>query len=107
MHSSTGISPTQENDTHEYKLYKRRFLGLFGMVCYPGGVVLRPCQWHADFRLNSLPLWLEFTIQSILNLIGGMALPWFGPIAGPSASTGAGRSAETTLKFFQPRKYST
>lgn len=53
MHSSTGTSPTQENDTHEYKLYKRRFLGLFGM--------------------------------SVLNLIGGMALPWFGPIAGPTS----------------------
>ena len=31
-YSPKGILPSQSNDIHEYKLYKRRFVGLLGMV---------------------------------------------------------------------------
>ena len=34
MSESTPAPPSQANDTHEYKLYKRRFVGLVGMVCH-------------------------------------------------------------------------
>lgn len=53
--STPDAPPSRTNDTptHDYKLYKRRFVGLFGMC--------------------------------ILNLVGGMPMAWFGPIANPTS----------------------
>ena len=35
MSTPSPIPPPQTNGVREYKLYKQRFVGLFGVVCLP------------------------------------------------------------------------
>ena len=42
---------------------------------------------HTDSWPNSLHPWSQSTRQSLLNLVGGLAFPWFGPIADSSTLT--------------------
>lgn len=62
-------SPPHVHNELPYRLYKRRFLGLLGMVCF---IVF--CPW-----------WVyQLYAQVILNIVAGLSWPWFGPIANNS-----------------------
>jgi len=55
--SPMNVSPPQMNDPPTYKLYKRRFVGLVGMVRHsPHGIGNDPVNGRrSDFRRNPLP----------------------------------------------------
>lgn len=56
---------------YTYRLYKRRFLGIIGLV-----------------SRNDLHLLISIphSIQVVLNIVAAMAWPWFGPISNNSLS---------------------
>ena len=77
--SSKDAPPFQANDVSGYKLYRRRFAGLLGIVRH----FLRDITQRLVDPLHPCP---SSACQSILNLVSAMAFPWFGPIANSSAS---------------------
>ena len=75
-----------------------------------GGASWGCLAWCATLgRLRSDPVrhieplhpWSSSIPQSILNLVGGMAIPWFGPIANSSAPTGTERNRKQIFLTFR------